>query len=513
MKRALWFLAIGLMITAAAAAVEVDREELEDNITREVEFQNYEGPQEDVDTLEQILGIGTELARGGLEPGATGSYFDRYRVIHAVDPQEPVGLDADVFIILPNAEVNHIRNVRRILSAYLQAAFEYSSRDADTLARFVTVYNAIYRGDMEFFGARYKQVVLNHISAENAGISILYSDWPGATRMVVPLTPDAAPGELGAVDTLQLTDDEVTERLREEEDRAIEEREDMVDLMERESEQREERAEREREEIAEERDQIAEEEEALEEDREALEEERERTPPEDEEAQEELADREEELEEREEELEDRQEELEEREEDVRAEEERAEAVSEEAREQREEIAEDRREMLGEPEEEAAEQQPLPLLFMKVRYSDGEPVGQPVIIDRRTGDELRRSDIDAVTSRSFGRLDGDALVVADYEGLSRLLLIDEQTLEPVTTGEDRVYAQSSIVIRGRNEVYAVVEVDDGWRLGRFNGSLELEAYSSERVEPATYIEIVEEMIYVQNRTGTVIDLSIEELQED
>ncbi len=513
MKRTLLLLLIALFASGAAVTLEVDRDELEENIDRDVEFQNYEGPPpEEVDTLEEILGIGRALAAGDLEPGSTASYFDRYRIIHAVGPPGEEGFDADIFIILENAEVNHIDNVRRIMSAFLQEAYDYSAGDAATLARFVTVYNAIYRGDTEFFGGRYKRIVMDNISAENAGISTLYSDWPGTTRMLIPLTPDAAPGELGAVDSLELIDDEVTERMREEEDRAVEERQDMADLMEREADQREERVEEEREETADEREDITRERDRLEEEREQLEEERETTPDDDEETQAELDEREEELEAEEEEVEDRQAELEEREEAAQAEEERAAELREEAREQRDEIAEDAREMLGESEEAAAEQEPLPLLFMRVRYEGGVPVGRPVIIDRRTGDELRRSDVGTVTSRQFERLDGDVLVVADYEGRTRLVLVDGESLEAVSSGEDRVYQQSSLVVRGRDELYAVVEVADSWRVGRFDGSLALQAYSADRVEPATFIEIVEDTIYVQSRTGRIIDLAVEELEE-
>lgn len=513
MRHAAALLVAFFCLPSILGAVEVDREELESSITEDVVFENYEGPpQTDTDTAEAIRGIGAALARGGLEPAARADYFDRYRVIHAVDPLTSEGLDADIFIILEEAEVNHIENVRRILASYLQGAYEYSRRDAATLAEFITLYNAIYRGDMEFFEGRYKQVVIGHVSAENVGISTLYSDWPGATRMVIPLSPDAAPGELGAVDTLQLADDEVTERLREqEEDQGIEEREQIVDLMEREAEQREERVEAEREEIADEREAIAREEEALEEEKEALEEEREATPPADEAAQEELDRREEELEKREEDLEDRQEDLEEREEEVEREEERVDALEETSREQRAEIAEDRREELGEePQASAAEEEPLPLFFVRVRYEDGEPVGQPIIIDARTGDELRRSEVRSVTARGYERLDGDALVVADYEGLSRLLLVDGETTEPTALSEERVYATSTLRVRGRNEIYAVVEVEGSWRVGRFDGALDLQAYSAEAVEPATYIEIAEGKIWVQNRTGSIVGLTLEEL---
>lgn len=513
MRRTLLSAAALCIFALSAPAVEVDREELETSIDRDIEFRNYEGPlPEDVDTLEEILGIGEALAAGDLEAGSVASYADRYRVIHAVDPSVREGLDADIFIILDDANVNHIDNVRRIVSAFLQEAYDYSAADAETIAEFVTIYNAIYRGNMEFVGARYKPVVVDNVSASTVGISTLYSDWPGATRMLIPLTPDAAPGDLGAVDSLQLADEGVTERLRQEEDRGIEERQDMADLMEREADQREERIEEEREDIADEREDIAEEQDRLEEEREELEAERETTPEDDGEARRELDEREQELEEREEELEDRQEDLEDREEEVQGEEERVADLRDEAREQREEIAEDAREELGDDSAPAGEQEPLPLFFMKVRYADGVPVGRPVIIDRRTGDEIRRSDIRSVSSRQFERLDGDVLVVADYEGLSRLLLVDGENLEPAATGDDTVYPASALVVRGRNEIYAVVEVDDSWRVGRFDGSLALQAYSAEAVEPASFIEIADDTIYVQNRIGRIIDLPIDELEE-
>ncbi|MFP3958692.1 MAG: P83/100 family protein [Spirochaetaceae bacterium] len=513
MKPALSVLLAIMTLAATVGAIEVDREELEDSITGDVEFINYEGPAPELpDSLEDIRGIGRVLAVEDLEPGGSASYFDRYRVVHAVDPDVPTGLDADVFIILDGGRVDHIDNVRRILAAYLIAAYDYEEPDAATLARFITVYNAIYRGDMEFFRGRYKTVVTQHISEENAGISTLYSDWPGRTRMLVPLTPDAAPGELGAVDALQLTEEDVIEMLREQEDRGIEERRDMVDLMEREADEREERAEEERERIAEEREEVEEEQERLEEEREETEEERERTPPEDEEAREELDSREEELDEEEEELAEDSRELEDREREAEEEEDRAEELRERSREERDRIAEDTREELDEDEEQPAERRPQPLFFIKVRYADGNPVGRPVILDRRTGEEIRRSEVREVTSRGYDLLDGDALVVAEHEGRSRLVLVDGEDLEVVARSGTRVHPRSLIVVRGRGEIYAVAEIEDSWRLGRFDGALSLRAYSAETVEPATSIEIADDRIYVQNRRGRIMDLAVDGLEE-
>ena len=83
-----------------------------------------------------------------MAPGTSGSQ-NLYYVIHAVDPNTKEKLDADILIIGENAQVDHVQNLRRILSSYLSSAYDYSRQDADTLAHFITVYNAVYRSKMD----------------------------------------------------------------------------------------------------------------------------------------------------------------------------------------------------------------------------------------------------------------------------------------------------------------------------------------------------------------------------
>lgn len=115
--------------------------------------------------------------------------------------------NADILIIEKDAVVDHINNIRRILSGYLQSAYSYSSEDADIIAEFASYYNAVYRGDFQYFISMYNNIVINNLDEDKAGISTRYLEWPGATELIVPLT---ASGETG-VDIDSISNEDVIE--------------------------------------------------------------------------------------------------------------------------------------------------------------------------------------------------------------------------------------------------------------------------------------------------------------
>jgi hypothetical protein len=472
--------------------LEVDEVELESQIDRSVEFTNYTGPYERIDAAEDIFAIGRSLAAAAPRPGTRGRIGNSYQVVRAVDRDAPEGLNADILYILPQGRVDHIDNVRRILAGYLEAAYGYSRSDALLLAELSTIYNAIYRGNLEFYRSRYKQVVLDNLSPEAVGISTLYSDWPGATELVTPISRDAEPGSLTAIDPVELTDDAVEERLREEEDRGIETREDAVDLMERGIEEEEERIQEEEEAIAEEEEELDRREEALDQAEEEAETEEER---------ERLAEEREDIEQERQELEERREELEEDEEDV-------ERLTEAVRERRESIAEDRREML---DAEAAVAEAEQVLFLRVRERGDGPLGQLVYVDSETGDVVSESPVATVTSRAYERVAGDLLLVGETDGLSRLLLLSPTDLAVRLEGEDEIFPQSVLLPRdGGREIYAVVRADGGWHLGRFDDTLSLRERSSIEVTPFTTLEFAEGRVWVQGQDGRIVGLDADTL---
>ena len=215
----------------------VNRSELESAGTIDsVNFESYSGPHKIVESINSIRGIGSSLGSLLAAPSeeVTLSVNPKYSVIHAVDPNEKQKLDADIFLINETATVDHIDNLRRIISSYLSSAYGYSEKDADTLAIFITVYNAVYRSKMDFWKSRYKDVVIKNLTQEKAGLALSYTQWPGATQIVIPLG-EVVDGGLSTVDTSAISDKNVVSSMKEDDDKGIDARKDLVNIKEREA--------------------------------------------------------------------------------------------------------------------------------------------------------------------------------------------------------------------------------------------------------------------------------------
>ena len=228
---------------AGLGALEVDRSEIQSaGGANEIVFRNYSGPHSVINTIQQIRGIGIELGKSvktNLTAARTVGEKNRYSVIHAVDGTTGK-FDADIFIIGKNATVDHITNLRRIIAAYLETAYGYSSKDADTIATFVTVYNAVYRSNLKYFESRYKEIVIKNLSSSIVGLATDYEEWPGNSQIVIPLSDLS--GGLSTIDTSLISDKQVVKSMQGEEDKGIDARKGMVDIKEREADNAQEKA-------------------------------------------------------------------------------------------------------------------------------------------------------------------------------------------------------------------------------------------------------------------------------
>ena len=245
-KIALIIAVFSIIVFSASAAVNVSRQELESAVTNPniIEFINYSGPHSRIDTKEQILDIGRKLGKvvstsrdTRIETGDTAKYY----LIHAVFPEVQEGLDADILILGNKAEVDHVKNLRLIITGFLMEAYGYNNTDASTLATFITVYNAVYRGKISELLTKYKSNVLSELSADKLGLSVNYSEWAGKSQIVIPLL-DPENGGLSTIDTSIISGTEVIQSMRQEEERMVDERKNMVDLKEREADLAEEDA-------------------------------------------------------------------------------------------------------------------------------------------------------------------------------------------------------------------------------------------------------------------------------
>ncbi len=511
------------LVTAVLGfALDVAEEELRKLGTRDVEFTNYAGPHQTVDSADQIVGIGRALAAGIDVSQAFDefTYAARYRVIHAVDPQTRRGFDANIIVPLPTARVDHIANLRRIISGFLQTAYAYPEDDADLLARWITIYNATVRGNMEFFQDRYKPTVTGHLTVADAGLSRRYDEWPGRSRIVIPLHAAAAPGVVGSVEPAEVADDRVVEEMRMREDRGVEDRQAMVNLTERVIDEREAAIERAEAEIERAWGRIREEEERLATERAALDRERLEVAALRDDLRDAAGDavgqREAEIEAREQVLDEERRSAEERREAVLEERQQVAALTARVRAERERIARDARALLDE-QELADEVRRLtgarpPVPYIRVRSDADGVLGQLVQIDPANGLFLNRSREDRIVSRSYTYHAERLLVVVDAGGAGRLAHYEVATLAEATRSESEVFPAGVLEVHGEPPyVYAVVRAEGAWHLGRFGVDLGLADRSVVAVNPHTTLAFDDDRVWIQTADDRVVPLSLDDLR--
>ncbi|MFP4644448.1 MAG: P83/100 family protein [Spirochaetales bacterium] len=504
----------------ALPALDVAEEELSRVRGQDIEFVNYEGPVSTSESVEMIRSIGEFLGERELSAGETREYFERYLVERAIDPDTSEGFDADIFIILPGARVDHIRNLRLMLSGYLESAYGYSGDEADLIAELSTVYNAVYRGDLSNFEQRYKPVVHERLSADSVGLSTVYSEWAGNTELVIPLREGQA-----LVDPFELADEVVIGDLRERSDMGIAERRSLVSLMEDVIDIERDQIESDRERFAADLDALEEREREILQEREELDALRASERAQGEEridrAEAELSDRMAALSARAEEIEERDAEVEEMEEQVQAE--------------RDAIAEDREEVLDEDEvdtedvdeveqaddEDAiadpenlatAERSTDSVDLIEVTGSEANPEGRIARVSVDDGRVSERSQTDRISSRELSDFRGSYLVIAGVsENTGNLVRIDQDELAEQDSSSEEVFIRSSVEVVDDAAIFAVIRHDERWKMGRFSPGLELESMSEAAVAPNTSIGVHESSIVVQADDDTFIVLSRDNLR--
>ncbi|MDR2193779.1 MAG: hypothetical protein LBP19_04840 [Treponema sp.] len=464
-----------------------------------------------IDSRAAIWEIGGSLGRsihnGAMNGGQTGRYF----VIHCISPEQTGKFDADIFGLGPNVGVDHIRNLRLIIQGYLETAYLYSPEDAALLARYITIYNAVFHKNLQYFVDHYSGLVTSHLTGETAGLSVRFDEWAGQTRIVIPLG-NAQPGSLSAVNTTPLTAPEVVEEQRKESDMGIETRQDMVDLKEREAEEAEQKAQTQQQAAAQEEAAIAEERRQLEEEnvQAAVQTSQSQTPPEQE--QQDRAQQEQELTQREQAVAQQREEAQQNET-------LAEQKIAEAQQERQEIAQDQQELLrnGEqPESVDDEEQPAPVIALGITLDTASsPLGKIVQIDVNTGKLIKDSGDNLLNMRTVTIVNDAIIALATQNGATSYLLVKIalETLETLEEGTDAISVNSLLWIR-ESDLYAIVESEpDVFYIARFDADLQSQAVSPLAVHPFASIMFYQNRLLTQRANGDVLFLNPQTLEEE
>ena len=517
-------------IATSGHAQVVDRAELERG-QAPVTFINFEGPHARIDTLEQIRQIGVVLGQAVAGGATRTGALNRYFVFHLVSEPEGDKLDADIFVVGSDAQVNHIRNLRVIIQGYLQAAYNYSASDALLLAQYITIYNAVYRGNWAHLVERYKTLVIEYLEQERAGLSVRYDEWPGRTMMVIPLITELWDPLVDA--GAMANDERILDEMRGRDDMGIPERQDMVGLLEREAYEAEQRAIAERERIREEEERIAQERLdaererqaadqerlAIEQERQQIEQERQQLEqfqrdPETQRRLDELAQRERELDQRERELDEWERELDRREQQL-LEDEAALNARREMADRLEEHADLRNEQAQQGRELIAEDQQI--ILDRVHAQPGvltstierQGMGRVIRIDPETGEILRQSQMSTIQVRTLSFVNNRLIAIAGENvgaGAVRLVEINLGDLTMARQSDDDIHQGSLLWING-NDIYAIT-VDLGNNnhfIGRFNSELALQARSEITVHPNAKVMIQQGRLFTQRADGSPLML--------
>jgi len=529
-------------VIPSLSALEVDKEELESTRNSNIIFINYEGPHARIESREDIRGIGYALGRaikaGALRAGATNRYF----AIHSVENNK-TQLDADIFGLGVDVGVDHIKNVRLILQGYLEGAYDYSPSDAALLAQFITIYNAVYRGNWDYVTSRYAPKVVSELTKEKAGLSIRFDEWPGQALILIPLATGQA-GSLSAIDTSPITEKPVIEQLKKDENLGLDERKDMVDLKEREAQEAKQTAQVQKEAIAQEEARIAAEKAALEAEKAKLAEEKARAEqagadkavaqttgetsagtattetagtqtkqgsPEPIPTAQELAAKEEAIQAQEKAIAQKEEALEAQKQEAAALEARATQKEQEAKAERAEIAKDQQQVIQ--EQEAAKSAPEGILGISL-LQNTNALGRLLLVNPSNGNAIKQSTLNTVNSRAMVVLADKIIAIAGQaqgSGAVRLVQIDPKSLEMMKQGDVDIASTSLLWVQGE-DIYALANSSGKVKLARFDQDLQLLNKSAIEVHPYASVLFYGETLLTQKIDGAPVLLNSKDLTE-
>ena len=542
-------------LSAVLFAVEVDEEEIKSISADEVVFENYMGPHAIINTIEEIRAIGSRIgAEVSKDIEKTGTFGNsaKYSVIHAVDAEEKGKLDADILILGPDAKVDHIKNLRRIISAYLTAAYGYSNADADTVATFVTVYNAVYRGNLDMFNQKYKKVVTDNLTKEKTGIALSYREWPGKTQLVIPLYD--INGGLSTVETSVISDKEVIGSMKEDEDKGIDDRKQMVDIKEREADKAAEKAAAEQKKADEEKAKAeaakkkAEEEKAkaeeakkkAEEAKKKAEEEKAKAEeakqkaeenPADAEAQQkadeaaakaeekqlDAAQEQQKADEQQQKADEEQQKADEQQQKADEQQQKADEKQESADQKRSEAQEERT-SIAEDQQKVAEKQEknenAPHVYGLTAKDELGMNSGIVRINGNDGEIIKESPVTVIRGRTFYESGDNFIAIAGENagnGAVKLVQLNKTNMEIVKESNE-IIAENSVLVEDAGSYYCVIQEGAKFVVGKFNANLENQLKSPVNVKPSSPITVTSAGLVVTTITGNPVLLNKTDLTQ-
>jgi len=461
MKKIAGLIAV-FLICAGVFAIDVNKGELESAQKDSVQFENYGGPHAVIESADAITGIGRALGEevaADVENPLSVQPHAKYSLYHVVGSPEENGLDADILFLNANAGVDHINNLRRIITGFLMAAYGYSKEDSETLAVFITVYNAVYRGQLSAFTPKYKNAVLTYLTEESVGLSTNWEEWAGKTQIVIPLGSIAE--GTATIETSEISDDKVIEALRNDEGKNLDVREKLTDIKEKEADNASEKAKTAQKEAAQERK----------EGKKAEAEKSAKTASE----QQKIADK----------------------------------KGEEVKTEREQISKDKAEVKKEEIAKSAEPQNIKYLTSLFVVDESKKLYSLMTVNPLNGAVVKKSDIKQIREKTIYPLGTGFVAVCgvnDKHSAVKLCLIDEATLEIKKESSETLSENTSLILQG-DSFYAIVSDGKKNYLASFDKDLNLKKKSDVAINGSSPLNFYSEGIIVTDEKGKPVLLSV------
>jgi len=519
-----------ILITTSLFSIEVDIDEISKG--QRVDFTNFTGRNTKNETVSEIKSIGHRLSylmKNG-RAGVLYRFNTKYSIIRALS-KDSDKFSADIFFINKDAQVAHIKNVRRIISSYLEGMYGYTMKEADAIAVYVTYYNAVYRGDLDYFSSNYSPEVMKHLTAKNAGISTQYTDWPGNTAIVIPLTEQSMRGGIGNIDTSVISDEKVKREVDKDRD-GKETTKTMDEVKKKDIDRSKKTVEEQKKAIENRKESIAEREKALEKKKEEIKKDKEEaakiTDPEQRKAKEdEIKQKEDEVKREERRLAEENKRIDAAENQVKKAEDsvnqKQSNISNNQDQKKEAAKETAKESDLNKREDALKNQNkgdgiygLKIYYLDVKdfFEGGHYNNILYMINTQTNKIELRSPFTNICGRKYDVFSNGIVVIShpgDHKSGHRLTLIDKDTLKEITTGTENIFWRSFVEIKN-NHIYAVVKDTnrDDFYLGKFDTNLKLVAKSKEKVYLNTFLTFFNEYIYINRDDKAVMVLKESDL---
>ncbi len=155
-----------------------------------------------------------------------------------------------------------------------------------------------------------------------------------------------------------------------------------------------------------------------------------------------------------------------------------------------------------------------LYYLKIKeyLTGGHYNNEMCAISAATAKVVQKSPIANICGHKYD-IFKDGVVVITHKGDHRaghyLTLLDLKTLESKATGADAVFWRSFVEVK-EDLVYAVLNKDEKYYLGRFDAAMKTMAVSKDQVDPDSFISFFGDLIYINGSDKKILVLNRDDL---